>query len=65
LKDTIVDRYLLSNFPAVNVGMTYIPFTPAHSTKENNTKQTNETHNTTTDNTACDSTSECSFPYLM
>jgi hypothetical protein len=28
LKDTIVDRYLLPNFPAINVGMTHIPFTP-------------------------------------
>jgi hypothetical protein len=28
LKDTTVDRYLLSNFPAINVRMTHIPFTP-------------------------------------
>jgi hypothetical protein len=66
LKDTIIDRYLLSNFPAINVGMTHNPFTTEQSTKEN-TKQTIKKHNTTahTQNFMCDATSECSYPYLV
>jgi hypothetical protein len=64
LKDTIVDRYLLSNLLAINVGMAHNPFTTEWSTKENNTKQTIKKHNTTayTRNFLCDANSECSCP---
>jgi hypothetical protein len=49
LTNTIVDRHLLSNLPAINIRRTQIPFTVEYDIKENNTKQTNGTYTTIAD----------------